>query len=73
MDNHTRELLGLTDLNINFSEDWLEKIKIKGVTAYQIKGTLTYTPTACEKCGLKNQGGNCQEWDNYHQNANAFV
>ena len=56
MDNHTRELLGLTDLNINFSEDWLEKIKIKGVTAYQIKGTLTYTPTACEKCGLKNQG-----------------
>lgn len=56
MDNHTRELLGLTDLNISFSEDWLEKITSKSVTAYQNKGTLTYTPSHCEKCGIKNQG-----------------
>ncbi|MGC6769726.1 transposase [Enterococcus sp. LJL51] len=29
---------------------------MKGVQAQVIKATLTYRPTHCERCGLKNQG-----------------
>ena len=32
MDNNTRKMLGLTDENITFPEDWLKDAKIKGVT-----------------------------------------
>ena len=56
MDNNTRKMLGLTDENITFPENWLEDVKIKGVTAQLIIGSLTYNPTHCEKCGRKNQG-----------------
>ena len=56
MDNNTRKMLGLTDENITFPENWLEDVKIKGVTAQLIKGSLTYNPTHCEKCVRKNQG-----------------
>lgn len=56
MDNNTRKMLGLTDENITFPEDWLKDAKIKGVTAQLISGSLTYKPTNCEKCGRKNQG-----------------
>ena len=53
MDNNTRKMLGLTDENITFPEDWLEDVKIKGVTAQLISGSLTYKPTHCEKAGEK--------------------
>lgn len=56
MDKHTRKLLGLTDKNIIFPEDWLEEIHKKQVTANLIKGALTYRPTCCEKCGEVNHG-----------------
>ena len=36
MDNNTRKILGLTDENITFPEDWLKDAKIKGVTAHFI-------------------------------------
>ncbi|MFC4709050.1 transposase [Enterococcus eurekensis] len=42
MDNNTRKMLGLTDENITFPENWLEDAKIKGVTAQLISGSLTY-------------------------------
>ena len=32
MDNSTRKMLGLTDENITFPEDWLKDAKIDGVT-----------------------------------------
>ena len=56
MDNNTRKILGLTDENIIFSEDWLKDAKIKGVTAQVIQGKLTYKPLLCKKCGYKNHG-----------------
>lgn len=30
MDNHTRKLLGLTDVNLSFETDWLEEKKSMG-------------------------------------------
>ena len=56
MDNNTRKILGLTDENIIFSEDWLKDAKIKGITAQVIQGKLTYKPLLCKKCGYKNHG-----------------
>ena len=32
MENSTRKMLGLTDENITFPEDWLKDEKIKGAT-----------------------------------------
>ena len=34
MDNNTRKILGLTDENITFPEDWLEDAKLKGVNEH---------------------------------------
>ena len=34
MDNSTRKILGLTDENITFPEDWLEDAKLKGVNEH---------------------------------------
>lgn len=56
MDNHTRKLLGLTDENLFFETDWLEERRINGRTITVIKGKLTYSPVACTKCGIKNEG-----------------
>lgn len=49
-------MLGLTDENIYFSENWLEEIKRKGRKAFLIKEELSYTPLSYEKWGIKNQG-----------------
>ncbi|WP_339101964.1 ISL3 family transposase [Candidatus Enterococcus clewellii] len=56
MDKNTRLLLGLTDKHLSFGEDWLEYSHSKGVKAQVIKATLTYIPTHCRNCGIKNQG-----------------
>jgi|GEM_PF-2323908 len=37
MNNTTRKLLGLTDKNLFFDDDWLEERKYKGVNAQIIK------------------------------------
>lgn len=57
MDNDTRKILGLTDINLNFPDkNWLSLREIKGVKANLISGTLDYRPRCCEKCGEINQG-----------------
>lgn len=50
MDNNTRKLLGLTDKNLFFDENWLEERKYKGVQAHFIKGKLKSSPTYCVHC-----------------------
>ena len=47
----TRKLLNIKDKNITFQEDYLEEIKINGVTSFVFKGNLSYQPTHCEHCG----------------------
>ena len=57
MDNCTRKLLDLTDMNISFSDqNWLIQEKCGNVTADIIVGELTYKPLCCEKCGEINHG-----------------
>lgn len=56
MDNHTRKLLGLTDKNLFFSEEWLEERFDGFVQTNIIKAKLTYKPSYCRKCGIKNEG-----------------
>lgn len=51
MDNNTRKLLGLTDKNLFFDDDWLEERKYKGVNAQIIKGNLTNRFSHCPQCG----------------------
>ncbi|MGK0607380.1 helix-turn-helix domain-containing protein, partial [Enterococcus gilvus] len=51
MDNTTRKLLGLTDKNLFFDDDWLEERKYKGVNAQIIKGNLTNLFSHCLQCG----------------------
>ena len=38
----TRKLLNIKDKNITFQEDYLEEIKINGVTSFVFKGNLSY-------------------------------
>ena len=54
MDNNTRKLLGITDLNIKFSDNWLLSNNKKQITRWSIIGTLTYKPKACPNCGAVN-------------------
>ncbi|MCI1903496.1 MAG: transposase family protein, partial [Enterococcaceae bacterium] len=56
MDHHTRKLLGLTDKNLSLSENWLTERKEDRLTVHVIRATLSYRPTACRKCGIKNEG-----------------
>lgn len=56
MDYCTRKLLGLTDKNLFFGEDWLFTEKRKDVEAFIVSGELTYRPKCCEKCGEINEG-----------------
>lgn len=54
MDNNTRKLLGITDPNIKFSDNWLLSNNKKQITRWSIMGTLTYKPKACPNCGAVN-------------------
>lgn len=51
MDNHTRNLLGLTDKHLHFDDDWLEERRYKGGQAQFIKGKLITFPSRCKNCG----------------------
>ncbi|MCT3285018.1 transposase [Lactiplantibacillus pentosus] len=56
MDNCTKKLLGLTDKNLIFEEDWLVTKQEAGITTNIILAKLSYTPPYCRKCGIKNEG-----------------
>ena len=47
----TRKLLNIKDKNITFPDDYLEEVKLNGITSFIFKGTLSYQPTHCQKCG----------------------
>ena len=47
----TRKLLNIKDKNITFPKDYLEEVKLNGVTSFIFKGILSYQPTHCEHCG----------------------
>ena len=54
--NHCiRISLDLKDKNISFDSIFCEEQFIKGVRAKVYKGTLTYIPSACPCCGIKNE------------------
>lgn len=56
MDNNTRKLLGLTDKNLIFSENWLKEHHKNGVISHVIEARLDYIPKCCTNCGIKNTG-----------------
>ena len=56
MDHCTRKLLGLTDENLFFEEEWLETIEEEGFRTNLIHAKLRYIPSHCRKCGIKNEG-----------------
>ena len=47
----TRKLLNIKDKNITFNENYFEEIHLNGVTCFLFKGTLSYQPRCCSKCG----------------------
>ncbi|MDF2947059.1 MAG: family transposase [Bacillales bacterium] len=51
MDYNTRKLLGLTNNNTHFTQDWLSEKNYRGTTANVISGKLSYRPLCCEMCG----------------------
>lgn len=53
--NNIKYLLDIQDENICFEENAVELKEYKGKTAKFITGKLTYTPTHCEHCGVKNE------------------
>jgi transposase len=56
MDYCTRKLLGLTDENLFFEEEWLDTKKVGDSQVNIISAKLTYIPTHCRKCGIINEG-----------------
>ena len=53
--NNIKLLLDIQDENIYFEENAVVYKEFKGKTAKFITGKLTYTPTHCECCGVKNE------------------
>ncbi|EHY9269700.1 ISL3 family transposase, partial [Enterococcus faecalis] len=54
--NHCiRISLDLKDKNISFDSNFCEEQLIKGVKSKVYKGILTYNPSACPCCGIKNE------------------
>lgn len=41
----------IKDKNITFPDDYLEEVKLNGITSFIFKGILSYQPTHCQKCG----------------------
>ncbi len=52
--NNNKTLLDIKDPNIIFDEDCVKEGTYKGKRCKYIFGKLTYTPTHCVKCGVKN-------------------
>ncbi|WP_344911509.1 transposase family protein, partial [Amphibacillus indicireducens] len=53
--NDIRNLIDLQDENITFLPGCVERAEYKGQPCKFIHGDLTYDPTHCEKCGIKNE------------------
>jgi len=53
--NDIKILLDIQDENIHFQENAIEYKEFRGKTAKFITGLLTYTPSYCECCGVKNE------------------
>ena len=47
----TRKLLNIKAKNITFQEDYLEEMKLNGVTSFIFKVTLSYQSTHCNVSG----------------------
>ena len=47
----TRKLLTIKDENITFLEDYLEEVKLNGITSLVFKEILSNHPSHCEHCG----------------------
>lgn len=56
MDHCTRKLLGLIDENLFFEEEWLDTKEEEGFRTNLIHAKLSYIPSHCRKCGIKNEG-----------------
>lgn len=50
-----RKMIGIQDENIIFPANCVELSEYKGSPCKYINGELTYDPTHCEKCGVKNE------------------
>lgn len=55
MSNDIKNLLDIQDENIYFENSSTEIKEFKGKTSKFITGTLTYQPSCCENCGVKNE------------------
>lgn len=53
--NDIRNLIDLQDKNITFLPGCVECAEYKGQPCKYVHGDLTYEPTHCEKCGIKNE------------------
>jgi len=52
--NSIKSLLDILDININLDENCVKEGTYKGKRCKYIAGKLTYTPTHCGQCGVKN-------------------
>jgi len=55
MSNHIRTLLDIQDQNIIFEDHCVKTGKFKGNDCKYVVGKLTYDPTHCKTCGVKNE------------------
>src|SRR5699024_6458831 len=53
--NDIKNLIDIQDTNIIIEENAVQIKQYRGSTSKFIKGKLTYTPTHCESCGIKNE------------------
>lgn len=53
--NDIRNLIDIQDSNITFEENFFQKGSFKKKQCKYIYGKLSYTPTHCQHCGIKNE------------------
>ena len=52
--HNIRNLIDIQDTNIFFEDNCVKKGQFKGIQCKYVTGKLTYDPTHCENCGIKN-------------------
>src|SRR5699024_2161923 len=52
--NNIRNLIDIQDTNIFYEDNCVKKGQFKGIQCKYVTGKLTYDPTHCENCGIKN-------------------
>ena len=58
LDQTFKQLLNIKDAHLFFSNQAYQKERVKGKLTNVFYGVLTYTPKACECCGILNNGNN---------------